>query len=369
MDRLKQMKILIIDDSPESIELVEQILKKEGFENIQTALSADQAFEIVNHFPLDLVLLDIVMPEMNGFEFCKLFKAHTETMNIPVIMMSGSFRDSDDALQQAFKAGAVDFITKPIRHLEMLARVKSVLNLKWANDSVRQELAKQNLLNERLQNALRFIDSIIETSLCGIVFTDSKGCITRVNSAYLQMLGYDDEEEMLGKFIVELTPREPGSYETVAGEKIEITDVFFDKTKKMVETLFKEGRVPEFKSFLMRKDGKLLHSLENEVLIYNDKKELLAAVSVTQDISMNKQKEKEKESLITELQGSLKKVKLLSGLLPICSSCKKIRDDKGYWNQIDSYVREHSEAEFSHSICPDCAKKLYPEYINDIDFK
>jgi len=49
-------------------------------------------------------------------------------------------------------------------------------------------------------------------------------------------------------------------------------------------------------------------------------------------------------------------------MLPICAACKKIRDDKGYWNQIESYIREHSEAEFSHGICPDCAKKLYPDY-------
>jgi hypothetical protein len=61
-----------------------------------------------------------------------------------------------------------------------------------------------------------------------------------------------------------------------------------------------------------------------------------------------------------ELQMALDEVKILSGYLPICASCKQIRDDKGYWTQIESYIREHSEAEFSHGICPDCAKKLYP---------
>jgi len=62
-----------------------------------------------------------------------------------------------------------------------------------------------------------------------------------------------------------------------------------------------------------------------------------------------------------KLEDALSQVKLLSGFLPICSSCKRIRDDKGYWNQIESYIRDHSEAEFSHGICPECAKKLYPE--------
>ncbi len=68
----------------------------------------------------------------------------------------------------------------------------------------------------------------------------------------------------------------------------------------------------------------------------------------------------EKEQLIVELQDALVKVRVLQGLLPICSSCKKIRDDKGYWQQIEGYISEHSEAEFSHGICPPCAEKLYP---------
>ncbi len=62
-----------------------------------------------------------------------------------------------------------------------------------------------------------------------------------------------------------------------------------------------------------------------------------------------------------KMREALSNVKILSGLLPICASCKKIRDDKGYWKQIEAYIRDHSEADFSHSICPECAKKLYSE--------
>lgn len=67
------------------------------------------------------------------------------------------------------------------------------------------------------------------------------------------------------------------------------------------------------------------------------------------------------------LQATLEKVKTLSGFLPICASCKKIRDDRGYWNQIEAYISQHSDAEFSHGICPDCAKKLYPEFYGQGD--
>ncbi len=83
--------------------------------------------------------------------------------------------------------------------------------------------------------------------------------------------------------------------------------------------------------------------------------------SIINDISERINIEKEKEDLILKLEETLSHVRLLSGLLPICASCKSIRDDKGYWKQIESYIRDHSEAEFSHGICPECAKKLYPD--------
>jgi hypothetical protein len=79
------------------------------------------------------------------------------------------------------------------------------------------------------------------------------------------------------------------------------------------------------------------------------------------EIIERKQIEREREKLIKQLQKSLAEIKTLSGLLPICASCKKIRDDKGYWNQIESYITDHSEAKFSHGICQGCAKKLYPD--------
>lgn len=81
------------------------------------------------------------------------------------------------------------------------------------------------------------------------------------------------------------------------------------------------------------------------------------------EISLHKHAiDREKDQLNRELKAALERVKQLSGLLPICFNCKRIRDDKGYWEQIEKYIREHSEAEFSHGLCPDCAHKLYPQY-------
>ncbi len=93
---------------------------------------------------------------------------------------------------------------------------------------------------------------------------------------------------------------------------------------------------------------------------------MIVYTGIIRDISERKQHEKERDALIDNLKKSLTKVRKLSGLLPICASCKKIRDDKGYWNQIEAYIRDHSEAEFSHGICPECSEKLYPEYQREL---
>ncbi len=79
------------------------------------------------------------------------------------------------------------------------------------------------------------------------------------------------------------------------------------------------------------------------------------------DITEHKKAEEERERLVAELQGSLARIKTLSGLLPICASCKKIRDDQGYWSQVEHYLSEHTAATFSHGLCPECLRKLFPE--------
>ncbi len=79
------------------------------------------------------------------------------------------------------------------------------------------------------------------------------------------------------------------------------------------------------------------------------------------DITRRKEAEIEREKLITDLQDALAKIKTLKGLLPICAWCKKVRDDNGYWKQVEQYIQEHSEAEFTHGMCPDCQSKMEKE--------
>jgi hypothetical protein len=124
----------------------------------------------------------------------------------------------------------------------------------------------------------------------------------------------------------------------------------------------KSFRYPEFIHFIFF----FLGFVTIISIYFNEKREAKALSSINtalqREIDERKRIEQEREKLIKELQGALTEVKTLSGLLPICAACKKIRDDKGYWNQIELYIRERSEAEFSHGICPECAKKLYPDF-------
>ena len=91
---------------------------------------------------------------------------------------------------------------------------------------------------------------------------------------------------------------------------------------------------------------------------------------ITIDMALFKhQMEQERRKLAAQLQDALAKVKVLTGLLPICSSCKNIRDEEGYWHRVEEYVRDHSDADFSHSVCPTCACRLYPEYFNESQLK
>ena len=112
----------------------------------------------------------------------------------------------------------------------------------------------------------------------------------------------------------------------------------------------------------MGQDG--LYFASTASRLFDSRGRVVGAIQSMRDITDAKHLEQEREQLIEKLREAIDKARMLSGLLPICASCKKIRDDKGYWKQIEAFISEHSEAEFSHSICPDCARKLYPDLID-----
>ena len=133
--------------------------------------------------------------------------------------------------------------------------------------------------------------------------------------------------------------------------------------KRMAAVLTHDKPVPMVEEKVVRSDGTVVDvEVAATPISYQGQP---AGLAVVRDITERKQAEEKREQLLVELQHALAEVKKLSGFLPICASCKKIRDDKGYWQQIEEYISDHSEALFSHSICPECARKLYPEMFSE----
>ncbi len=196
----KKQTILIVDDEPTNIEILSDALGKTY--EILVAVNGQEALDVALKAIPDLILLDIVMPEMGGYDVCQSLKENLLLKDIPVIFITALDNEIQETL--GLKLGAVDYITKPFNTAIVKLRVKNQLQLK----------------------------------------------------------------------------------------------------------------------------------LQRDALVLRN----------------------------TELKEALAKIKTLSGLIPICASCKKIRDDKGYWNQLEVYMHDHADAEFSHGYCPECIKKLYPQY-------
>ncbi len=148
----------------------------------------------------------------------------------------------------------------------------------------------------------------------------------------------------------------------IIGRKI--WDVFekdeADKRFAIVKKVFSEGKTEEIEVRVPLPSGDTYY-LTTVKPILNDLGVVETVICTSKNITKRKLAEVALKREHDKLLKALKEIKMLSGLLPICASCKKIRDDRGYWNQIESYIQRHSEAQFSHAICPSCAKKLYPD--------
>ena len=125
--------------------------------------------------------------------------------------------------------------------------------------------------------------------------------------------------------------------------------------------VFNEQKALTFEEVVPTPDGKVRCWLSHKFLLQDGDRKQLGGLSV--DITPRKDAERERERLVSDLQQALTEVKTLSGFLPICASCKNIRTDEGYWQQIEAYLGEHSELEFTHGICPVCLEKLYPDFM------
>ncbi|MCI0659342.1 MAG: PAS domain S-box protein, partial [Acidobacteria bacterium] len=210
-------------------------------------------------------------------------------------------------------------------------------------EGITEDITERNRAEREMAERKAFLSALIENSPLAIVTIDPEERVQHCNSAFEQLFGYR-LEEMEGKLIDDFVA--PG----------ELTSEALNLTRQAVR-----GEIGHAVTQRGTKDGRVITvEVHGVPLVVNGK--LVGGYALYQDVTERRRAEEEREKLLVELQGALANIKTLSGLLPICASCKKIRDDGGYWSQIESYVSAHSQAQFSHGICPDCAKQLYPEH-------
>jgi PAS domain S-box-containing protein len=248
--------------------------------------------------------------------------------DVPFICVSGEIGEEESAA--IVRAGAHDFVSKS--HLDRLASV------------VERELAAAETRRHRRQveELTTQLAAIVEGTDDAIFSRDMSGTILTWNTAAQTMYGYTPEEA-IGRPISIIVPPE-----------------FTHELVEILAKLESGQRVERMEAERMRKDGSRLRVSMTISPVKNEGGCVIGASIIARDITRRWQLEQERENLIRELQEALSKVKLLSGLLPICANCKRIRDEQGNWQQVERYVHEHSQADFTHGICPQCAKELYP---------
>jgi PAS domain S-box-containing protein len=201
--------------------------------------------------------------------------------------------------------------------------------------------SERRLIEEKLQVSEIRYRRLFETAQDGILILDADtGNILDVNPFLMDMLSYSFQE-FVGKKLWEI-----GSFKDIEESKAAFTEL---QNKKYI----RYEKLP-----LETKDGRRIN-VEFVSNVYKVDHTNIIQCNI-RDITLRARLEAERENLILELKKALSEIKTLSGLLPICAYCKKIRNDEGYWEQIEGYIKERSLAEFSHGICPECMKQYYP---------
>ncbi len=207
---------------------------------------------------------------------------------------------------------------------------------------------------EILRRSEKELERIFQSTPGGVTIVDLNGRIYYANKEAEQILGlkrmhskeqyYNDPAYKISK---------------VNGEP------FPEKELPYIQVMMTGMPVYGLEHVIAHPDGRKVYLSVNAAPLLDYNNQITAIITAITDITKLKQAERERERLISELQAALNKVETLSGLLPICAFCKDIRDDSGYWHQVEAYIKEHSKANFSHGVCPDCAKKHYPEYFKE----
>jgi PAS domain S-box-containing protein len=326
----QNLRVLLVDDNPDDRMLALRALQRELPELKATEITDETSLRAaLGHGGFDLVITDFQLRWSDGLRVLRDVKRLWP--NCPAIMFTGT--GSEEIAVEAMKAGLDDYVIKSPRHFARLpaAAVAAVRNAKCAREKAEAEGKFSRLF---------------DTVPIGLFHMRPDGQILQVNRAFAEMTGYENSQAVSNHHAIE----------------------FFQSPESHVlwrNALEREGTLVRYETEFRRADGSLFWVEISASALRDGLSGSIFYEGSVEDISARHAAEEEREGLIENLREALQRVKKLSGLLPICSSCKKIRDGEGEWNQLEIYIQQRTDASFTHSFCPECVRRLYPEIFEE----
>jgi PAS domain S-box-containing protein len=324
----KQIHVLVVAGSARDAERILEELRRGGYEpTSERVQTAEELALALNRRTWDVVLSDYVLAEFSGPEALKLVRQ--KDPDVPFIVISDVY--GEETAVRVMKAGASDYVVKN--------------NLALLVPAVEREIKAALLRRTRTQAEAmtRHFAAIVESSDDAIYGFKPDGTITSWNRAAERIYGYR-AGEIIGRNISLL-----------------YSDERLEELASTTEHIKRGDHVGCFESARVRKGGREIPvSVTISPMVTADGK-VAGASAIARDITLRRRNEIEWTKLIGDLTQALNEARKLSGMLPICACCKRIRDDQGDWHQLEAYITDHSEAVFSHGICPGCFKEARAE--------
>ena len=320
---VRLLHVLVVEDSENDAVLLLEQLRGAGYEIMSERVqTAEELSASLSHHTWDIILSDYVMPRFSGPDALKL--ARGKNPDIPFIVISGVY--GEEAAVEMMKAGASDYLVKS--------------NLSRLAPAVQRELdaAQSRRARTQAEANARYLAAIVESSDDAIYGMKLDGTVVSWNRAAERIYGFR-AGEIVGRNISILYP-----------------DDRLDELIDTMERIKRGDHAGRSETVRIRKGGRMVPVSVTVSPMRNGEDKIYGGSVIARDITARKRDEQERIRLIQELTEALGRAKTLAGLLPICANCKRIRDDSGYWQQVEAYIAEHTEAVFTHGICPECLK-------------
>lgn len=322
------IRVLVVEDSENDTLLLLSELKDRNYSPVYRRVETPHAMrQALAEHEWDVVISDYVLPQFSAPESLKVLQE--SKLDIPFIVVSGIYGEA--AAVEMMKTGADDYIVKS--------------NLSRLAPAIEREMdaARSRQIKAKAEAAMHHLAAIVESSDEAIYSKNLDSIIISWNPAAERIFGYC-AEEIIGHSIARLFP---------VKQRDELLDIMAGiRRSEMVG--FKE-------TYRKRKDGRVIPVSVTVSPIKDNAGRVIGASTIARDITEKKQTDNERHKLIEELTLALRRVKALSGLLPICTACKSIRDDSGYWQPAEIYIRQHADVTFSQTLCPECEMEHFPE--------